>query len=382
VGIGDAVQRVLKRLGLNTVAKLAHSVGRPGEPLPEATMSAWLAAQLPASSLGDQAGVKQMLFEAQTLVVAELREQVTHPEKIHSRPMPAAEREQRLSVVRTKLVGIEIKGPNEPSHALLDRLVTQFREDVLRYVPPELCTSRTHEILNVSTKPQKVLDIQASTLVVTERLESPEVPATSALQVQEALVRRGIGMEYAGMISYEVYSRYVTKLFAHLHRDPPQGMSRVTVTQLVEADKQVFHRLIEADIKLRPTALGLLPLDSALLPAFESYEVSFALMPLPLGKGGKGGGRPNPKKRPFSYNQDNQNKKGRGKGKGKEKQEQFERVPRELLDQGGVSKNPAGQNICFDYNLKGCSNKSCKKGQHVCARCFGQHPIGQCNKSA
>ena len=88
------------------------------------------------------------------------------------------------------------------------------------------------------------------------------------------------------------------------------------------------------------------------------------------------------KKRPFSHNQDNQNKKGRGKGKGKEKQEQFERVPRELLDQGGVGKNPAGQCICFDFNLKGCSNKACKKGQHICARCFGAHPIGQCNKTA
>ena len=158
-------------------------------------MAAWLAAQLPASTVGDQAGVKQVLFEAQTLVVAELREQVSQPEKQYSRPMPPAEREQRLTTLRNKLVGLEIRGPFEPSHALLDKLVAQQREDVLRYVPPELCTSRTQEIMNVSAKPQKVLDIQASTLVVTERLESPEVPATSALQVQEALVRRGIGME-------------------------------------------------------------------------------------------------------------------------------------------------------------------------------------------
>ena len=238
--------------------------------------------------------------------------------------------------------------------------------------------------MNTSAKPQKVLDIQASTLVVTERLEATEVPATSALQVQEALIRRGIGMEYAGMISYEVYSRYITKLFAHLHRETPEGMNRITVTQLVEADKQVFHRLIEADVKLRPTALGFLPLDSALIPAFESYEVAFTLMPLPyVHRGGKGGGRPNPKKRNTSYNQDSPNKKGRGKGKGaKGKEERFDRVPRELLDQGGVGKNPAGQNICFDFNLKGCSNKACKKGHHICAKCFGAHPIGQCNKAA
>jgi hypothetical protein len=204
------------------------------------------------------------------------------------------------------------------------------------------------------------------------------VPATGALQLQEALTRRGLAMEFAGMISYEVYSRYLSRLFAHLHRDPPAGVSRVSLTQLVEADKQVFRRLIEADVKVRPSALGMLPLDSALIPAFESYEVSFALMPLPMLRGGKGG-RPHPKKRPFQHGQDSANKKG--KSKGKEKGDRFEKIPRELLDQGGVGKNPAGQNICFDFNLKGCSNKSCKKGQHVCSRCFGPHSIKECNKS-
>ena len=215
-------------------------------------MTTWLGAHFPAATVGDQAGVKQIVFESQTLVIAELREQVAHPGKIHSRPVPAVEREQRLTVVRNKLVGLEIRGPMEPSHALLDRFVTQQREDVLRYVPPEQCTSRTHEIMNVSAKPQKVLDIQASTLVVTERLEGSEVPATSALQVQEALTRRGIAMEFAGMISYEVYSRYISRLFAHLHRDPPPGMSRVSVSQLVEADKQVRGslRLISRCVRL------------------------------------------------------------------------------------------------------------------------------------
>ena len=91
-------------------------------------------------------------------------------------------------------------------------------------------------------------------------------------------------------------------------------------------------------------------------------------MPLPLSKGGKGGGRPNPKKRNTSFNQESTNKKGKGKGKDKQERSDRERVPRELLDQGGVSRNPAGQSICFDFNLKGCSNKSCKKGQHVRAR--------------
>ena len=41
------------------------------------------------------------------------------------------------------------------------------------------------------------------------------------------------------------------KLFAHLSREPPPGMNRVSVTQLVAADKQVLVRLIGEGIKPR-----------------------------------------------------------------------------------------------------------------------------------
>ena len=65
-----------------------------------------------------------------------------------------------------------------------------------------------------------------------------------------------------------------------MHRDPPAGYNRCTVTQIVAAGKAVRQKLLEDNIKPRRQADGILPLDEALQKALESYEVSFCLLPL------------------------------------------------------------------------------------------------------
>ena len=51
------------------------------------------------------------------------------------------------------------------------------------------------------------------------------------------------------------------------------------------------------------------------------------------------------------------------------------------LSWGAFSKTPEGDNLCFAYNLSGCSEASdgakCRRGHHLCAKCFGSHPISQ-----
>ncbi|CAE7902441.1 unnamed protein product [Symbiodinium necroappetens] len=76
-----------------------------------------------------------------------------------------------------------------------------------------------------------------------------------AAQALEALRRRGIAMTFAGSVSYP-------------------GMARITVSQIVAADKQVFVRLIEAGIRPKRGDDKSFPMDAALMAALESYEVS------------------------------------------------------------------------------------------------------------
>ena len=63
----------------------------------------------------------------------------------------------------------------------------------------------------------------------------------------------------------------------HLHRDPPPGYARCTVSQLVAADKLVWQILLEEGVKPKRDDSGELALDSKLLSCLESHRVSFSL---------------------------------------------------------------------------------------------------------
>ena len=71
-----------------------------------------------------------------------------------------------------------------------------------------------------------------------------------------------------------------------MHRDPPAGYSRCTVSQIVSADKAVWQKLLQDNVKPCRQPDGTLALDEALQRALGSYEVSFCLLPLQAKKDG------------------------------------------------------------------------------------------------
>ena len=107
------------------------------------------------------------------------------------------------------------------------------------------------------------MHVESQKLVLKLGESVPEINPSSALQALEALRRRGIAMTFAGSVSYPG------------SRDPPPGMARITVSQIVAADKQVFVRRIEAGIRPKRGDDESFPMDSALMAALESCEVSF-----------------------------------------------------------------------------------------------------------
>ena len=134
-------------------------------------------------------------------------------------------------------------------------------------------------------------------------------------------------MAFAGSVSFQSYDRYVNKLFSHLSRDPPPGKSRITVSQILAADKQVFVRLIEAGVRHPDKSF---PLDSALLAALESYEVSFLLLHESASKPPK---RPNPPRIPNAPPKRPRTGKGTGKGQPKHTSASSgARIPKAILD--------------------------------------------------
>ena len=116
----------------------------------------------------------------------------------------------------------------------------------------------------------------------------------------------------------------------------PAGYVRVSIQQLLQADKQLFVVAAnECRSGVQVTAAGR-PLDAAWMKCADSSEVAHLLAPLAAP----------PKapmiERPAPYRAD----RGRGKGAGKGKQRREVRMPDDLKD--GHSCTTKGVPICFD----------------------------------
>ena len=354
LGLSSGGWTVLEGLGLTSIGKAAYSITSPGEPVTEAVFRA--------------------VFEAQTLVVADLRDQVTGSQSSTPRKVPEAERDRRLNDLKVALPGLTLDGVNLPSNTLLDSCCQQERDNILKYIPPEKATSRTHELTNPKPTHQ-ALQVEAAKIVLKSDNDEIEYQPVNALQTMEAFRRRGVAMVFAQMVSYESYDRYLNRLFNHLSRDPPPGLNRIGVTQLVNADKHVFALMVEWGTKPRRDPSGSFPLDAALHRALESYEVSVLLMHQTPGKGNpKGNLRKRHTKSTGQEPPAKVTKGNKGNGKGRKGSPP---LPKELLDLKGHAVTNDGKSICFAFNLKECKRTGCPH-QHVCARCFGSHPIRQC----
>ena len=73
-------------------------------------------------------------------------------------------RETKMKAIRAKLCGLLIEGALEPAHCLLDITANMHQINEVRYIAPERCVSRSHEVLTSKT-PSKQPDISAESLV-------------------------------------------------------------------------------------------------------------------------------------------------------------------------------------------------------------------------
>ncbi|CAE7831241.1 unnamed protein product [Symbiodinium sp. CCMP2592] len=333
--------RALADHGIDTLSKLAYSCGQPGTPLPQSEFDDFISTVMPAALLGEKGSVKRLLFESQALLLNDLREQVTQPDKWSTRDVPTVERQKRMEAVRASIPGVVLEGSLEPSHGLLNAACRMEREGQLRYIAPEQCGTRMYEIQNVKAQ-SKVLSLEEGKLAISEEKGLPEVACGSALLLQEALKRRGVALQFAGVASYVAHERYVLKLFGHMGREPPPGYARTSVHQLLTADRQVWTRMIENEISPKRSADGTYPVDRALLPTLETFDVTVALLPRKSEESKKRVAAPH---KPGVERDPKIAKPPKGKGKGKKGTWQPS-VPEAIRKLGGVAETPDKKRIC------------------------------------
>ena len=233
----------------------------------------------------------------------------------------------------------------------------------------------------------------------------PDQAHGSELQAIEALGRRGIALDFADILSWECRERYLQQLTSHLRMEPPPNYNKLTIPQILKADRQVFLYLIRVGVQVKRLPDNSLDMDKRIFEALQSYEVGFHLLPLPRGAPAKadqpstsassgqpaqqpqqqwGGGKSGFKRwQPYKGGKGFGGWKSKGKG-GKSLGQGL--LPKGLLGRNNTSTDPHGRRLCYDYQFGRCTlaadGAECAKGWHLCCRqnCFTPRPECQHDK--
>ena len=101
----------------------------------------------------------------------------------------------------------------------------------------------------------------------------------------EAFTRRALACDLMQVATFSTMERYRRFLLSRLAMNPPPNHKRVSMEQLLRADRAAWIRLAELVTTLKRDPTGNLPLDAAIANLMGDTLVTFHLMPLP-GKGG------------------------------------------------------------------------------------------------
>ena len=67
--------------------------------------------------MADMSTLKRLVFEGQTMLLAQLRDQVVNPDAASTRKLPAVERSTKMQNLKARLAGVVIEKALEPSYS-------------------------------------------------------------------------------------------------------------------------------------------------------------------------------------------------------------------------------------------------------------------------
>ena len=198
----DELFNGLDRLGIKDFSTLAFTLGKP----PTDEQFEELGDKVYGTpTIGQLALLRQLHFEATTLMMASINEQVksdsSDPTSL-SKGLPAAEKQSRLENQSKRLAGLRIVGELSPSRQLLDLTNSMVKTRVLTWVAPSKCSKRDDEVqANVKLSPSK-LQIERATLKVAQNPVATVADVGSELKVQWTLQHRGMAMDQCRLLDW------------------------------------------------------------------------------------------------------------------------------------------------------------------------------------
>ena len=227
---------------VDSLARLALAACPPGE-APTNEQTDGLFNGLVTLNPGTYASMKRLIFEAQTLLSAELQNRFTRP-KIRQRQSWHLLKERIESKSKeSDLKASDSKEKKSVPFQNYDLVLGMMEKGSLVYLPPEKFATRRSEL--ALKKATKEISIDQSALVVRDKSQDITCSTATELETTNAMRRRALAFDLVQACSYLVMNAYHAELFDHLHMVPPPGYSAVTLTQILRADRAAWLHMAE-----------------------------------------------------------------------------------------------------------------------------------------
>ena len=282
LGLDQKWVDALVNYGVSTLGRLAFAVTSPGQAATDEQVGELLGNALPREpiTVAEITVMKRLIFESQTALIGSIRAQADPSADPLARRLPLAERLQRIADQRDRLRGLRLEGTLEVGHAVYDLVAGMMEADTLRYMAPSKAITRMQEI--TSSKPPKELrlDANGSGIIVKDVVGEKSCATSTELDVQEAMTRRALAFDAVGLIDFNVFQGWTSRLFQLMRQPAPPGFKEPSLTQLLRTDRQAFVRLQELSRDgIKPRADGTRPLDGYLGDMHNDSSVMFYMLP-------------------------------------------------------------------------------------------------------
>ena len=364
--------------GIRSLSTLAFSVGTPQSP-PSDEMFSDFATRVNGGtpmSFGTQAALRRLHFEASAIIMAELKARATDTTGDGARRLPVAEKTARLRDQEMRLPGMRIKGELQPSFALKET-------NCVVWIAPSKCSKRDTKIQSNQKDKPVTLTLEQQMVKVSSVDETVPTDTSTDLHLQWALQRRGLAFDQCSLISNAEHEIWVQQLLGQITRDPPSGFAKVSTSQVIRADRELFTVMAqELQGSLQPDEKGDFPMEKKLKELRTDPRITMFLLPLPKSTAASSKEVDKPAAATTTSTRPSQPGPARPKKRAKVSPKAKSMCPQEL--KGFQQKDPNGQAVCWAFNLKsGCKNEvtngRCKKGVHCCIKCHRtNHSLVSC----
>ena len=128
-----------------------------------------------------------------------------------------------------------------------------------------------------------VVQLEHHTLKLSAPEANFEAEHSTTIQLQWCLQRRALALDQVRLSSWDCQNKWINQLLTVLNTPPPAGHSRITLEQLIKADKQLWTELAKmfTGAVVAATAGTEPPFDEHILRLRHDPRVTMFLLPLP-----------------------------------------------------------------------------------------------------